>query len=553
MDTQHKIVVIGIDGGTYDLMNDWMTTGKLPNFNRIRKNGTYGKLVSTIPPYSAPAWTSITTGCYPGKHGIYDFFKTSSVSKRIISSRCRKVPAIWNYLSEHDKKNIIVAVPGTYPPEKISGKMISGLLTPSNKSIYTYPSSLKEQLTDHEYGEYLLEKIVVDEIPKYLYSRYKPETLVEKINQTLVSHATVTVNLMNKSDWDFSMVVFRGTDDVQHLLWNNKQYVLSSYKIIDSYIGQMIEQFSDTTFIVVSDHGFLAPKKFLYVNNVLYNEGYLTTHSIPNHNIENFLFYIFERYGKILFYFLLMEKFIKTSIFNKFIMGGSWKKNIDFLHSKALYHSVCSHGIRILINEKYRSKPVGEKEYNQLRDELIQIFLDLLDPDTDKPIVKNVYRWEDLYGKTAVNDPLDLILDLEPEYGTRETIVCKTNKDITSLNPHNNRLPIVIKPGITDWVGDHSSEGIVFLYGRNIKKNCQITASVVDIAPTIMSLFNLSIPEIMDGTVLNEALIRKPDIVRFNSNKINSNSVYLTIQEMQKIMDNCKIFRYLSDKNGIQI
>ena len=57
-----KVIVIGIDGATPDLIEPWMNDGKLPNFDKIRKKGIWGKLASTIPPFSAPAWTSIVTG-----------------------------------------------------------------------------------------------------------------------------------------------------------------------------------------------------------------------------------------------------------------------------------------------------------------------------------------------------------------------------------------------------------------------------------------------------------------------------------------------------------
>lgn len=57
-----KVVVVGLDDGTLDLMEPWMNKGELPHFQKIRKHGSYGKLRSTVPPYNAPAWTSIVTG-----------------------------------------------------------------------------------------------------------------------------------------------------------------------------------------------------------------------------------------------------------------------------------------------------------------------------------------------------------------------------------------------------------------------------------------------------------------------------------------------------------
>jgi len=95
----------------------------------------------------------MVTGCNPGKHGIYDFFCTDSFSKKIINSRYRKTKAIWNILTLNGKNSIVVNIPGTYPPEKINGIMITGLLTPSPDSDFTYPKIIKKDLIEGKLGK----------------------------------------------------------------------------------------------------------------------------------------------------------------------------------------------------------------------------------------------------------------------------------------------------------------------------------------------------------------------------------------------------------------
>ena len=65
-----KSILIGIDGAEPKLIDKWID--ELPNLQKFYS--CYGKLNSTIPPSSAPAWTSIVTGVMPSEHGIYDFF-----------------------------------------------------------------------------------------------------------------------------------------------------------------------------------------------------------------------------------------------------------------------------------------------------------------------------------------------------------------------------------------------------------------------------------------------------------------------------------------------
>jgi predicted AlkP superfamily phosphohydrolase/phosphomutase len=507
-----KVVIIGLDGGTLDLMEEWMDRGYLPNFDKIRKEGVYGNLISTIPCYSAPAWVSIVTGCNPGKHGIYDFFRTDIISKKLVNSRYRKVPAIWNILTDNKKKSIVVNVPGTYPPEPIKGIMITGLLTPSPESDFTYPKNIKKELVEGKIGKYELEQVAIDDVPKSLSARYAPEQLVSQINKMTVSHATVTINLMKKYDWDFAMVVFRGTDDAQHLLWDKKELILSCYKKADEYLGKMMQLFPDALFIVVSDHGFQEAKKYLYVNNFLYNAGFLKTYSPPTYSIDNLMMTIFNKISKLLFYIFPVRKFFRSPIGRRLIMSSGASKNIDISRTQALYHSICSRGIRINLKNKYEYGIVDKKDYKKLRKKLVKLFKEIKDPDTGKNVVKDVYYWEKIYGKDAKNDPLDIILELEDGYGAQELL--RFPERAKNKSSGKGKLPILASPGFYDWIGDHAPKGILFMYGKNIKSNYKLEASVVDIVPTILAAMNIPIPNNIDGKVIEEAFIEKPKVKR---------------------------------------
>ncbi len=524
-----KVIVIGIDGATLNLMNKWMDDDELPTFNMIRREGIYGNLKSTTPYYSAPAWVSIVTGCNPGKHGIYDFFCTDSFSKKIINSRYRKTKAIWNILSMNGKKSIAVNIPGTYPPEKIDGIMITGLLTPSPNSDFTYPKIIKKDLIEGKLGKYELEQVAVDDIPKNLTARYAPEKFARQINDITESHAKVTMNLMKDYDWDFTMVVFRGTDDVQHLLWDNKPIILSCYKKADYYIGKMIEKYPEAVFIIVSDHGFGKPAKYFYVNNALYNAGYIKTNSNPRYNLNTLFVTLFDKFSKIIFHLIPLKTIVRSNLGRKLILSTGSSSNIDFKNTKAYYHSVCSRGIRINLKDKYEEGSVDINQYDKLRDDIINFLRQIKDPESDKFIVKNIYKWEEIYGEKAENDPLDIIFDLEEEYGAQELLQPPDGiKNL--LNSRHKNLSYISKPGFYDWMGDHLPNGILFMYGNNIKSNLRIDASILDVVPTILSLMNVPIPDNIDGKVIEEAFIEKLKI-----KKIDYKKSYLTLSEMKKI------------------
>ncbi|HXO19147.1 MAG TPA: alkaline phosphatase family protein [Thermoanaerobaculia bacterium] len=70
-----KLVVLGFDGVDAKLAGRWMDEGKLPNLAKLRAEGTFSPLRSTIPSQTPVSWSTFSTGLNPGRHGIFDFLK----------------------------------------------------------------------------------------------------------------------------------------------------------------------------------------------------------------------------------------------------------------------------------------------------------------------------------------------------------------------------------------------------------------------------------------------------------------------------------------------
>ena len=73
-----KFVILGLDGIDHGLTEKFLAEGKLPNLAKLRDQGCFKSLATTIPSVSPVAWSSFQTGSNPGKHNIFDFLTMST-------------------------------------------------------------------------------------------------------------------------------------------------------------------------------------------------------------------------------------------------------------------------------------------------------------------------------------------------------------------------------------------------------------------------------------------------------------------------------------------
>jgi predicted AlkP superfamily phosphohydrolase/phosphomutase len=136
----NKIIILGFDGLSPKIIEPMMKNGELPNFVKLKQKGSYDQLSTTNPSQSPVAWSGFATGQNPGKNGVFDFivrdpknYKLSLSLSNIINGRPRRViqsKCFWQYTSEEKVPTTILGCPVSFPPDKIDGKMLSGMGVP---------------------------------------------------------------------------------------------------------------------------------------------------------------------------------------------------------------------------------------------------------------------------------------------------------------------------------------------------------------------------------------------------------------------------------------
>src|SRR5919205_125314 len=97
-----RVLIIGLDAATFDLICPWVAEGKMPTLAALMKDGAWGRLASIIPPITPPAWTSFMTGKNPGKHGIFHFVETEhgGYAMNYANATSRRSPTVWRILND---------------------------------------------------------------------------------------------------------------------------------------------------------------------------------------------------------------------------------------------------------------------------------------------------------------------------------------------------------------------------------------------------------------------------------------------------------------------
>ena len=164
-----RVVAVGLDGMEPTLVEKYLAEGRMPNFARLRQQGCYRRLGTTLPALTPVAWATYLTGSNPGKHNIFDFLtrdkrnylpSLSSVQisggKKPSMRGLRKGIPFWNILGQHGIFSNIIRMPITFPPEKFRGVLLSSMCIPDlrgSQGTFSFYTTRSDEDVEHTGGE----------------------------------------------------------------------------------------------------------------------------------------------------------------------------------------------------------------------------------------------------------------------------------------------------------------------------------------------------------------------------------------------------------------
>jgi predicted AlkP superfamily phosphohydrolase/phosphomutase len=533
VDPTRRVLIIGLDGATLDLIEPWVAQGKLPNFARFLGAAACGRLQSTVPPMTFPAWTSLMTGKNPGKHGIFDFTERDpdGYGIRFVNSNWIKAQTIWRILSDASRRVGVVSVPVTYPPYPVNGLMISGFDAPGltrgqADARAMYPSSLYEELTE-KLGGYAVSAsagALVD----------RPDKALRAILSTVDQKIRCARYLYRKEPWDVFMVVLGETDMTGHLFWKYhdprsplhvppatdawRDAILSVYQRADGLIGDLLaEAWPSTTTLLVSDHGFGgAGDTAVSLNLWLAQEGFLRFQVAPPDGSRFSLqtraaewatagVDRLKRLGRRVLPSALKAWVFRTrrgmvNRMESYLRFGiiDWENTAAFADENPYYPQIW---LNVRGREPYGKVEPGEA-YESLRDTLVQRLREWTDPETGEPVVRDALKREAAYRGPCVNKSPDILIQWNLKRGY--SYVPRRSEPQRSRAPLR-KLQASERESLKS--GAHRDLGVLAMAGEPIRPRAALRdARIVDVAPTVLHLVGLPIPDDMDGRVLEEVM-----------------------------------------------
>ena len=455
-----RALVIGLDCAPPELVFErWRD--ELPTLRSVMERGRYGVLRSCDPPITVPAWACMTSSRSPGALGIYGFRNRrdhSYDSLSIADARAVTVPRVWDILTERGRPSIVLGVPPGYPVTPIDGAMVGCFLTPdTERSPYTHPPELKEEI-QALVGRYMVD---VDD-----FRTSDKDRLLADIEEMTASRFRVAEHLLETRPWDLFFMVEMGTDRVQHGFWryfdpehrlhepgNRFEHAIRDYyRALDEKIARLLRfADNDTAVLVVSDHGAKRIDGGICVNEWLRREGYLT---------------------------LKEEPASPTPLRPEMV---DWPRTTAW--GEGGYYS------RVFLNVAGREPEgvVPTRDYERVRSEL-RAKLEAIGDERGRPIGTVAHRPEELYDeRNGVPPDLlvyfgDLLWRSIGQVGTGTTHVLENDTGPDDAN--------------------HAPSGLYLIAGGGLEAGPGEERSLLDVAPTLLTLLGEPVPADMEGRSL---------------------------------------------------
>ena len=495
------LLLLGIDGADFSVINELISRGLLPNFARLISGGLRAELISTTPAATLPAWTSLFTGVSPSEHGVIDMFVRDRQDYQLHASggRMRKIKTNIELLDENGAKVAFLGFPGSFPPLQLqNGFCLSGFDAPfaTADAKACWPSQdFVPAMRQWSYG-------AINELAGAGSNwAQTAAALIADLNKK----TSIAMKLQKHANWDLFAIHLQAADTASHHFWHgfdrqsprkvtqNTDVVAKVYQGIDSAIAKLIQNApADARVLIASDHGFCgASTTAIHINRLLCKMGLMKFSE--NAAARGFIARSLRNLAGT-----VASKGVEKGIgrlsspnslnrLRALVRGEA----IDFSRSWAFSDELdYAPGIWLHRAKSFSRGFVAEAAVPELSEQIASALLALRDAKGNK-LVKRVFRRNEIHrGPFAENAP-DLTLDLACPDGFRPSILPSSvpGDVVTTLTPAEySRGKGSGMPGV------HRHQGVFIAHGEGITAKQMPALDISAAAGLILALCQENIP-----------------------------------------------------------
>src|SRR4051812_3437257 len=310
--------------------------------------------------------------------------------------------------------------------------------------------------------------------------RMDEKTFMDDLMVAFDDRARVILSRVEKGDWDLLVGVIESTDRVQHMMWRlieprhplydaalAAQYGDSIERVsraADRFVGEVVKRVGpDVPVLIVSDHGFHSWRKAVNLDTWLVQNGYMVLKGQQPGDKK-----LSDLFG-----------------------GGTFWENVDWSRTRAYAMGIGQIYFNLRGRESQGIVSPGA-ESTALADELCKKLLTMTDPDDGTPIIRAVYKRDDIYSGPFVNNASELQVGMNDGYR------------VSWQTTLGGSPPGIVYKNDRKWSADHGGYDYAITSGIFVTSQPINTKDprIIDIAPTVLRYFGLGVPSDIDGKPL---------------------------------------------------
>jgi predicted AlkP superfamily phosphohydrolase/phosphomutase len=494
-----RLLVIGLDGATYDLLVPWAESGRMSNLARLMATSARAVVNSTRPYITPVAWTTFQTGCDPHEHGILDYRYLDHRRRRLLLNHAGRIgrPTLFDSVSAAGGEVVSLNLPMTFPaPASVRGIVVGGLDSPSiDAALAPYPefaARLRSTGAHFDLGTVWRRKPTnFDEL----------SAGIEQTDAIFRGQATAAKVADRMTEWQLMVVQLQVLDSLQHRCWQwldpregqTTELWMSkaqqALRALDDCLGELLELAArrGAAVVAVSDHGFGPFRGKITLAEILSRARLLR----------------WPRGAAAAGYYLRRGAWrMRKFLYRRFKPGWSTAQltrpldsllPIDWRRSAALaMHGNLGGLIYLNTPERFATGPLKTwRQRQQALADVLDAFRTATHPDTGEPLFVEVFGTAERYDIDPVEKLWpDVVAIPAPGFHTRH-----------KFDPR----PQLVRADAA-MAATHRLEGVLLVNAPKLPAGDHRAAELRDVAPTILRMLGLPVPAHMSGQALDNLL-----------------------------------------------